>query len=90
MRSRLILRSMTLDTILLLLGVFGIILPSLGFPSSIDDALFRIIGIAVVIVGVLLRRRGGVHMQSKNSVVAESRPLPLSVARESTRDDAVM
>ena len=82
---------MTLDTILLLLGVFGVILPSLGFPSTVDDVLFRIVGVAVLIVGVLLRRRrGGVQVHISNSVMAESRPSLHSISRESTHDEAVM
>ena len=81
---------MTLDTILLLLGVFGVILPSLGFPSTVDDVLFRIVGVAVLIVGVLLRRRGGVQVHVSNSAVAESRPSLHPMSRESTHDEAVM
>ena len=81
---------MTLDTILLLLGVFGVILPSLGFPSTVDDVLFRIVGVAVLIVGVLLRRRGGVQVHVGNSFVAESRPSLHTISRESTHDEVEM
>ena len=81
---------MTLDTILLLLGVFGVILPSLGFPSTVDDVLFRIVGVAVLIVGILLRRRGGVQVHATNSAVAESRPSLHTISRESTHDEVEM
>lgn len=66
---------MTIDTMLLGAGIFALILPSLGFPNSIDDVLVRIIGAAVITLAVMLRR-GGQRPAStpKKQVFEESRP----------------
>ena len=81
---------MTLDTVLLLLGVFSVILPSLGFPNSIDETIIRLVGIAILIVGVLLRRRGGAAVHVSHGAVAESRPVAASTPRDRVHDDAVL
>lgn len=49
---------MTVDTLLMLSGTLVAILPFLGFPQSWDKVLFLILGILVVALGIVVRRRG--------------------------------
>ena len=56
---------MTLDTIIMLLGAFIAILPFLGFPASWDTVLFFLAGIAVIALGIAVRRRGSTPVVKK-------------------------
>ena len=42
--------------LIITLGVILVLLPALGFPSSIDDKLIFIIGAVLIVMGVLIRR----------------------------------
>jgi VIT1/CCC1 family predicted Fe2+/Mn2+ transporter len=48
---------MTLDALIMLTGAFVAILPFLGFPNSLDNALFFLAGIFVISLGIIVRRR---------------------------------
>jgi len=50
---------MSVDTLLIFSGVFVAILPFLGFPNSWDRVIFLFLGIFVVALGIVVRRRGG-------------------------------
>ena len=60
---------MTLDTLIMLMGVLMILVPHMGFPSSWDRALYLILGIVVVALGILVRRRIGGYRPSGHEFV---------------------
>jgi len=49
---------MTIDALIMLLGVFVVIEPQLGFPSTWDGVLLFIAGVLIVALGIAVRRRG--------------------------------
>ncbi len=48
---------MTIDTLIMLAGAFVAVLPFLGFPSSWNTVFFVIVGIFVIALGIVVRRR---------------------------------
>lgn len=48
---------MTIDTLIMLAGTAVAILPFLGFPNNWDSALFFFLGILVIALGIVVRRR---------------------------------
>lgn len=48
---------MTLDTLIMLSGVFVAVLPFLGFPNSWDNVLFFLAGVFIISLGITVRRR---------------------------------
>lgn len=48
---------MTVDTLIILSGALVALLPFLGFPTSWDTVLFFILGIFVISLGIIVRRR---------------------------------
>ena len=64
---------MTLDSLIMLCGVFVAILPFLGFPNSWDSVIFAILGVLVVALGIVVRRRSPRRStEERNSVFEES------------------
>lgn len=53
-----ILFTMTLDALMMLMGVLTIVLPYLGFPSAWDRPFYTFFGILFIILGITVRRRG--------------------------------
>ncbi len=49
--------TMTLDSLIMFAGAVIAIIPVLGFPSTWDRPLFFTLGICVVALGVVVRRR---------------------------------
>lgn len=49
---------MTLDALIMLAGSLVALLPFLGFPNSWDTVMFFFLGIFVVALGIVVRRRG--------------------------------
>ena len=49
---------MSLDALIMLFGALVALLPFLGFPNSWDRILLLILGIIIVILGIVVRRRG--------------------------------
>ncbi|KKW19484.1 MAG: hypothetical protein UY61_C0056G0012 [Candidatus Adlerbacteria bacterium GW2011_GWC1_50_9] len=49
---------MTLDILIIFAGSFVAALPFLGFPSSWDTALFFLVGIFIIGLGIAVQRRG--------------------------------
>ena len=47
---------MTTDTLIMLSGVFVLMLPFLGFPSSWDRVFLVIVGLFVIALGITVRR----------------------------------
>jgi uncharacterized membrane protein len=52
---------MTLDALIMLVGALVAILPFLGFPNSWDTIFFVILGVLVIALGIIVRRRPGTH-----------------------------
>ena len=50
---------MTLDTLIMLAGALVAVLPFLGFPNSWDKVFFFLLGVFVVGLGIVVRRRLG-------------------------------
>ena len=48
---------MSLDALIMLAGGFVAVLPFLGFPSSWDTVFLFIIGVIIIGLGVIVRRR---------------------------------
>ena len=48
---------MTLDTLIMLLGVFVAVLPFLGVPNNWDSVLLLIAGVIIIMLGITVRRR---------------------------------
>ena len=48
---------MTTDTLIILSGALVALLPFLGFPTSWDTVIFFLLGIFVVSLGIVVRRR---------------------------------
>jgi len=63
---------MTLDASIMLTGALIILLPFLGFPRSWDDVLFFVLGVIVVSLGIVVRRRKGTKPASREFI--ESTP----------------
>lgn len=49
-------KEMRLLALVVTLGVILVILPAMGFPSRIDDRFVFVIGAALIVTGMLLRR----------------------------------
>jgi hypothetical protein len=49
---------MTLDTLIMLFGALVALVPFLGIPNTIDTWVLFILGIAVIGLGIAVRRRG--------------------------------
>lgn len=71
---------MTLDTIIMLLGTIVAVTPFLGLPPMMQDILFFLLGVAIISLGVAVRRKGPDALksvqpiQSRNSDFVESVP----------------
>lgn len=48
---------MTVDTLILLCGVLVAIMPFLGFPNSWDTVIFFVLGLCIIALGIVVRRR---------------------------------
>lgn len=71
-----ILQGMTLDASIMLAGVAVLFLQFLGFPQSWDNIFYIILGICVVALGIVVRRRVGTRRVSREFV--ESVPSPIT------------
>ncbi|MFA7309362.1 MAG: hypothetical protein WC050_00465 [Candidatus Paceibacterota bacterium] len=49
---------MTIDSLIMLSGAFVAVLPFLGFPNSWDSVFFLVVGVFVIALGIIVRRRG--------------------------------
>jgi CBS domain containing-hemolysin-like protein len=48
---------MTLDSLIMLCGALVAILPFLGFPNSWDTVIFVVLGVMIITLGIVVRRR---------------------------------
>lgn len=49
---------MTIDTLIMLSGAIVAVLPFLGLPNSWDTVLYFLAGVAVISLGIVVRRQG--------------------------------
>lgn len=66
---------MTIDALIMFSGALVTLLPFLGFPLRFDNAILVILGIFVITLGIIVRRRGLVRrsaVQKANPTFVES------------------
>ncbi len=49
---------MTLDALIMLAGTLVALLPFLGFPLKWDNVILVILGVFIIALGIIVRRRG--------------------------------
>ena len=49
---------MSIDALIMFAGVLVAIMPFLGFPNSWDAIIFLILGVLIIGLGIIVRRRG--------------------------------
>ncbi len=49
---------MTIDALIMLAGILVALIPFLGFPLKIDNILLAALGVLVIALGIIVRRRG--------------------------------
>ena len=66
---------MTLDVLIMGTGALVAFLPFLGFPTEWDTVIFVILGVIVVLLGIVVRRRGFMrrNLVPKSSPIVEER-----------------
>ena len=70
---------MTLDTLIILAGALVAVLPFLGFPNSWDTVLLFLLGISIVGLGLMVRRRIGNASEPRGSADTFVESSPRSV-----------
>ncbi len=66
---------MTLDSLIMLCGALVAILPFLGFPNSWDAVILLILGVIVISLGIVVRRRSPRRaMHERDSIFVENSP----------------
>lgn len=50
---------MTLDTLIMFAGALVAALPFLGFPNTWDTVIFFALGVFIIALGIVIRRRSG-------------------------------
>lgn len=72
---------MTVDTLIVLSGVLVTLIPFLGFPLRIDNVILVVLGIVVMLLGIIVRRRGLRRgTPSRNGTYVDSVPRDMSEA----------
>ena len=67
---------MTLDALIIIAGLLVAILPFLGFPIQWDNVLLVALGVGVITLGIILRRRIARRTTQAHHTFAESAPRP--------------
>lgn len=49
---------MTIDVLIVFMGILVTLLPFLGFPLAIDNVILVVLGVIVIMLGIVVRRRG--------------------------------
>ena len=73
---------MTIEGLIVFSGVVVTVLPFLGFPLSIDNIILVALGIIVIVLGIVVRRRSDrrSRLSTRTASYAESVPRDLSDA----------
>ncbi len=70
--------NMTIDALIMLSGAFVAAFPFLGFPNSWDAFFFLGIGIFIIALGIIVRRRFGHTQETSKNEEISARALPLN------------
>jgi hypothetical protein len=68
---------MTIDTLIVLCGVLVTLIPFLGFPLAIDNVILVVLGLSVIFLGIVVRRRASLRRSGssrRNETFVESVP----------------
>ncbi len=65
---------MTLDALIILAGILVATLPFLGFPNAWDTALFFLLGVFTIGLGIAVRRHIGFAPRKNGSAFTENTP----------------
>lgn len=65
---------MTLDALIMLAGFLVALLPFLGFPIRWDNVLLVGLGVIIIMLGIIVRRRGFGERPRSTSTYVESAP----------------
>ena len=77
---------MTLDALIMLVGVLVAVVAFLGFPVSWFGPIFFVLGVIVIGLGILVRRRGVGHSLPPSSRGEFVESAPVRSAREASPD----
>lgn len=69
---------MTIEALIVFLGIIVTVLPFLGFPLAIDNVILVALGICVILLGIVVRRRA----QRRSSLAARTGTYADSVPRD--------
>lgn len=77
---------MSKDGIVIALGVWVVILPQLGFPKQFFSPLLTITGVALVIVGIVIRRNKSSKKNIRTASFTEHNPAQSPAAAVAARE----
>lgn len=80
-----ILLAMTLDALIMLSGALIALIPFLGFPLKWDNVMLVVLGVLVITLGIIVRRRGlnrTTAVTKANGTYVESSPRTMHEAHE--------
>lgn len=78
---------MTLDSLILLTGVLVATMPFLGFPNSWDRIIFLVLGIVVIALGIIVRRRTPRKSSKRDALFEEHMPARSATVSEAHEDN---
>jgi hypothetical protein len=67
---------MTLDALIMLAGVMVTLVPFLGFPLKWDNVILVVLGVLVITLGIIVRRRGLVRRSAIQTDTVTSHGVP--------------
>ncbi len=77
---------MTLDALIMLMGTLVALIPFLGFPLQWDNIILVGVGVFVILLGIIVRRRGlrnpSAVMKKESMTFVESIPRPDTAVHE--------
>lgn len=68
---------MSLDAMIMFSGVVVTLIPFLGFPLKWDNIILAVLGVFIIMLGIIVRRRGIIRragMQRSQQMYVESSP----------------
>lgn len=82
---------MTLDALVILAGALVAFLSVAGFPPSIYKPLFFVLGVFVIALGIVVRRKRGEWETAQRKMNAHmQQPTPSPAAHEATKTEGVV
>lgn len=65
---------MTIDGLIMLMGALVAALPFLGFPIFWDNIILVMLGVLIITIGIIIRRRGISPAKKRTTVFVENTP----------------